>query len=311
MSISTQDANLAPEVRQHYDKKLLITAQPLLQHLEFFEKMPIPKGEGNIINMRRAELIPVAVDGGGNPIALVEGVTPSSDALQMTNVQITCNQYGRFLEFTDRVVTQSIDPMLSIIVGRQGQQSGRTFDKLGRAVMNSGTIVRYSNGRVSRATVAAGDVWTAAEVKKLKRTLVKNFALRRKGGTYVCVISPDSEYDLQNINEWLAVKEYSDKEGLYKGEIGTLYGIRFVVATEAQVFTAAGAAGIDVHSSVAFGEDAFGASEIDGLALKTISKPLGYRDPLDQVGSQGWKGTWGGAILNNLFVCRLEHAVTA
>lgn len=310
MAITTADAGLAAEVRAHYDKKLLVVAQPLLQHAQFFEKVPLPKGEGSTINMNRFELIPVAVDGGGNPVALVEGVTPSSDSLQVTRVQITVNQYGRYIEYTDRVVTQSIDPLLSGIVERQGEQAGRTLDKLSRAVMSTGTVVRYANGRVSRATVAAGDVWTAAEVKKLKRTLVKNYAVRR-GGSYVCVVSPDSVYDLMNINEWLAVKEYSDKEGLYKGEVGTLYGIKFIEATEAMIFSGAGAGGIDVHSSVAFGKDAFGSSEIDGLAMETIHKALGYRDPLNQVGSQGWKTTWGGTVLNNLYACRLEHAVTA
>lgn len=310
MALTTQDAGLSAEIRAHYDKKLLVTAQPLLQHAQFFEKFPIPKGEGAVINMNRFELIPVAVDVNGVPVALVEGVTPSSDAFTVTRVSIAPNQYGRYIEFTDRVMTQSIDPLLSGIVGMQGEQAGRTLDKLSRDVMSTGTIVRYANGKVSRVTIAAGDVWTAAEVKKLKRTLVKNFA-KRRNGAYVCLVSPDSIYDLMSINEWLAVKEYSDKEDLYKGEMGTLYGIKFIEATEAKVFTAAGAGGIDVHSSVAFGTDAFGSSEIDGLAMETIHKGLGYRDPLNQIGSQGWKTTWGGRVLNDLFACRLEHAVTA
>lgn len=309
MAITTQDAGLAAEVRQHYDKKLLVTAEPLLKHAAFFEKHPLPKGEGNTINMNRVELIPVAVDGGGVPVALVEGVTPSSDALTVTRISMTANQYGRYIEYTDRVLTQSIDPLLNMIVGRQGEQAGRTLDKLSRDVMSTGTVVRYANGKVSRATVAAGDTWNAAEVKKLRRTLVKNFAQRRDG-SFVCIVSPDSIYDLQNINEWLAVKEYSDQKGLYEGEMGTLYGIKFVESTEAKVFPGAGAGGIDVHSSVAFGADAFGSTEISGLTMETINKPLGYRDPLNQVGSQGWKTTWGGRVLNDLFACRLEHAVT-
>ena len=310
MAITTQDAALSAEVRVHYDKKLLVTAMPLLQHGQFFDKFPIPRGEGQSVFMNRFELIPVAVDVNGVPIALVEGVTPSSDAFTVTRVAMSPSQYGRYIEFTDRVLTQSIDPILSGIVGMQGEQAGRTMDKLSRDVMSTGTVVRYANGKVARTGIAAGDVFTAAEVKKLKRTLVKNFA-KRRNGSYVCMVSPDSVYDLMSINEWLAVKEYSDKEDLYKGEMGMLYGIKFVEATDAKVFPGVGVGGIDVHSSVAFGTDAFGSTEIDGLTMQTIHKPLGYRDPLDQVGSQGWKSTWGGRVLNDLFVCRLEHAVTA
>ena len=55
MAITTQDAALSAEVRVHYDKKLLVTAMPLLQHAQFFDKFPIPRGEAEAV-FRAAQL---------------------------------------------------------------------------------------------------------------------------------------------------------------------------------------------------------------------------------------------------------------
>lgn len=79
------------------------------------------------------------------------------------------------------------------------------------------------------------------------------------------------------------------------------------------VLTVNTSAGIDVHSTLIFGKNAFVSTEIEGEALQMIAKPLGSAgaaDPLDQRATQGWKATFGGAIANDLFCIRLESAVT-
>ncbi len=315
--MTTQSSSLAAEVRVSYNKRLLMTAEPELLMAQFFDKKPIPKHEGSTVYMNRFELLaPPNTSGVVTP--LTEGVPPGGSNITVTRVPISINQYGDFVPYTDRVLTESIDPLLAGIVDRQGEQSGRTAEWLCRDVMTAGTVVRYANGRVSRVTIAAGDVMTAVEVKKAVRTLKKNYARKRseKGKrAYVAIISPDTEFDVQLINEWLAVGEYQNKDQIFEGEIGMLYGVRFITSTEAKVFAGAGAAGIDVHASVFFGVEAFGMTSVDGELLETINQPLGSggatSDPLKQVGSQGWKFTWGGTILNQLFALRVEHAVTA
>jgi N4-gp56 family major capsid protein len=314
--MTTQSASLSAEVRQAYDKRLLHTAEPELLITQFFEKKPIPRGEGSVINMNRVELL-APPNAGGVVTPLAEGIPPNGSNITVTRVPITINQYGDFVPFSDRVLTESIDPLLAAIVDRQGEQAGRTGEWLSRDVISAGTVVRYANGRVSRVTIAAGDNLTAVEIKKAVRTLKKNFARKRtqKGRkAYIAIISPDTEFDVQSINEWLAIGEYQKADAIFEGEIGMLYGVRFIVSTEAKLFAAAGAAGVDVHASIFFGMEAFGCSAVDGESLVTINQPLGSAgtlDPLKQVGSQGWKMTWGGTILNQLFALRVEHAVTA
>ena len=82
--------------------------------------------------------------------------------------------------------------------------------------------------------------------------------------------------------------------------------------------TGGGAAGVEVHASLIYGKNAFGCVTL-GTAKKPniqmIVKPLGSEgstDPLNQRGSIAWKVPFFAcAVLQDDFICRLEHAVSA
>ncbi len=217
-----------------------------------------------------------------------------------------------YISFTDKVTWQSIDPVIAETVRLQGQQAGNTLDQLARDTFNTGLSVRYANGKVLRSAIATGDIVNGAEIKKAVRTLKNNNA-KRIGAYYVAIVSPNTSYDIMSASEWINAREYSDPKDLYNGELGMLYGVRFVETTNAKVFSGQGAGGSDVYSTLFFGADAFGSSEISGEAMESISHPLGSAgatDPLNQRTTQGWKATWGSTILNDAYCVRLEHAVS-
>jgi N4-gp56 family major capsid protein len=99
-----------------------------------------------------------------------------------------------------------------------------------------------------------------------------------------------------------------------EGEVGKFDEIRFIETPNAKVFTGAGASSIDIYSTLVFGMDAYGTTRISGEAMKNIVKPLGSAgsaDPLDQRATSGWKATFVAKILNDAFITRIEHAVSA
>jgi N4-gp56 family major capsid protein len=121
-------------------------------------------------------------------------------------------------------------------------------------------------------------------------------------------------YDLTTLTEWVAMAENSTPEELKQGVVRRFLGFRIVETTKAKVATGEGEAGIDVHLSLALGENYYGVTRISGHAMETIHKPLGSagtEDPLNQRQSQGWKATFTAVRLNENFAARLEHAVTA
>ena len=73
---------------------------------------------------------------------------------------------------------------------------------------------------------------------------------------------------------------------------------------------------IDVHSTLIFGKDAYGVVDVAGSgALQIIIKPhgsAGTQDPLDQRATVGAKvAAYTAAILNELWILRIEHCVSA
>lgn len=75
---------------------------------------------------------------------------------------------------------------------------------------------------------------------------------------------------------------------------------------------------VDVHASIIYGQNAFGCVKLGGKGkpnFKIIVKPLGSAgatDPLDQRGTIAWKVPFfATAVLQDDFICRLEHAVSA
>jgi N4-gp56 family major capsid protein len=306
-TVTTATGSMAAEIREHYNKTLLYKAKPELVHAKYAKHNQIPKGEGKVMNFRRFSYLSAATT------PLTEGVPPSGSSMTVTNVPVTANQYGDFVQFSDRVTVQSIDPILTEQSEIQGQQAGNTMDIVARDVFNAGTSVRYANGRVSRVTVAAGDVITDVEIKKLRRALKRNNC-KTINGSYIAIVHPDTFLDLQNTDGFKNTGYYSQPERIYDGDVIKLYGIMFVESTNAKVFTAAGASSIDVYSTICFGMEAFGDVDIESLGLEMIYKPkgsAGTADPLNQVQSQGWKATYAALILNDAFCVRLEHAVSA
>ncbi len=72
---------------------------------------------------------------------------------------------------------------------------------------------------------------------------------------------------------------------------------------------------MDVHSTLVFGADAYGVIDVDGQGcVQTIVKPIGSggaTDPLDQRATVGAKvAAYTAKILNNLWLVRIEHAVS-
>jgi N4-gp56 family major capsid protein len=81
--------------------------------------------------------------------------------------------------------------------------------------------------------------------------------------------------------------------------------------------TGAGASGITVHSTVIYGQDAYGDVELggNGKNVKIIINPpgsAGAADPLEQRGSIAWKVKgFCCSILQDAFIVRVEHGATA
>lgn len=294
--------DLSKEMKTFYDRALIRCAEPALIHDQFGQKRPIPKGAGKKIEFRKFSSLPKALT------ALTEGVTPEGSKYSVSAIEATVNQYGAYIAISDMLMLTAFDNQMAEIIKILGSQAGRTSDTITREEIVKGTNAQYANGKASRTNIAKGDNLTVVEIKKAVRTL-KAANAPKINGYYVALVHPDAVYDLWNDDEWVEASKYAGSEQVFKGEIGKMYGVRFVESTEAKIWSGT----VPVYATLVLGENAYGVTSINGGGIETIVKQLGsggVSDPLNQKATVGWKLNKTAAILSQEFMVRIEHTAS-
>ena len=220
-----------------YDKNLLEMAKTKFVYADYGQKRTIPAGSGKKAEFRRFDAFSPDLAYG----ALAEGVTPDGQDLSQKNVEVTCAQYGAFVQVSDMLKKTAYDDIMTACTDLLGEQLGSVLEWKTRDALLLGTQVQYAGtAHTARSSVDAADTLTTAEIRKAVRTLKKNKArmFTRQGGKphFICICSPDATYDLQNDSVWQNVSQYSNAEQIYSGEIGRIFGVVFVESTENKVY---------------------------------------------------------------------------
>ena len=241
MNTTVNTANNAYFNKTFYDRKLLDTAKTRFVHANFGQKRSIPRNNGKRVEFRKYDLFTPDT----NALTLVEGVTPTGQSLTQSKVEAEVKQYGAYVEMSDLLEMTAYDPVIADSAELLGEQLGTVIEWVTRDAMCETTNVQYAGGAASRVALTASDKLTVAEIRKAVRTLKKNkarpFVTAMDGSArkphFICICSPDATYDLQNDALWQDVSKYSNAEQIYSGEIGRLFGVVFVEATEAKVYS--------------------------------------------------------------------------
>ena len=241
MNTTVSTANNAYFNKTFYDRKLLDTAKTRFVHVNFGQRRSIPRNNGKRVEFRKYELFTPDAD----KLTLVEGVTPTGQSLAQSKVEAEVKQYGAYVEISDLLDLTAYDAVIADSAELLGEQLGTVVEWITRDAMCQTTNVQYDGGQLSRSALTASNKLTVEEVRKAVRTLKKNKARPFFTGAdgagrkphFVCICSPDATYDLQSDPLWQDVSKYSNAEQIYSGEIGRLFGVVFVEATEAKVYS--------------------------------------------------------------------------
>ena len=304
----TTSSTLSAGMQTYYNRELLRTFEPNLVHLQFGDEHRMPPHSGLVMNMRK--LIPLET----NTKALSEGDPGESVMLAETEVTVQLQQYGEYARCTDKLDLTHLDMDIMRRTKLFGDAGARSIDAVVREELAKCANVIYAGGKASRAELTAADKLTSSELRKAVKTLKKNHA-QTFGGYFVAIIGPDTMYDLQEDEAFVKVSQYQDKENIYTGEVGRLFGVRLVETTEAKIFEGAGASGADVASVIVLGQYAYGVTSLKGAKPRVIVKPTGSAgtaDPLDQISTVGWKmDGFGVKLLQPEYAVRIECGFSA
>lgn len=225
---------LSAEMKTFYSKDLIETVGPNLVYAQFGDPVTIGHGKGKQIEWRKFGKFAKALK------PLTEGVTPQASAITVTPMTKKVEQFGDWSIITDVLSMTAIDPVIVETTARHAENAKMTLDTIVRNELMCGTQVLYAqDGDGGDVTSRAGlDETCKMTVDTVARAvrILKNQNAPKIDGSYVAIVHPSVSYDLQRDPQFIDVAKYADATRIFNGEIGKLYGVRFVETTEAPVF---------------------------------------------------------------------------
>lgn len=334
----TTSSTLSSQYQAYFSKELLSYAVQALVLDQFAKKAPLPKQGGN----KSITMFRFGAPSTAGIAALTEGTAISSAnyrALSMTPVTKALSQYGQVIGLTDILTATGLFNALEQATKTTGEDAALHFDSITRNVLVGSTVA--GTGQEGGGTLDNGDVLTeryaggaasysalnsdTTATSKMSAADILDCATQLKinrapmiGGNYVAAVSPQAARDLFRDTDWLEAAKFSNAKALYKGEIGSLYGVRFIettnpfvsqgsaTASDRFVYSTAGGSGTgtgaDIYASLFFGGDAYGAPALTGdspMSPKVIiTDSADKADPLNQTVTVGFKSYWTTLRLN-------------
>ena len=285
----TGTAGFENAIQIFYSRTLLSRLEKRRAFDQFGQKRDLPKNEGNQIKFSRYSNL--AVD----TTPLTEGVTPTSVQLQSTQILATPVQYGAFVEVTDYLIDEALDPVVMNAIEVLSYMAALSLDTIIRNTLEGNVTDQFANDAASEDALLQTEILNATEIRKAVTSLKFNDVPTMGDNNYASIIHPASGFDLMAdtaTNGWMEMNKYINPQTALKNEIGKMYGCRFVESTNIERGLNAGTGTRYTYRNFMFGLEAYGLVKLAGHDIKIIRKQrgsAGTADPLDQRATVGYK----------------------
>lgn len=306
---------------RYYDELFLRQADKKLIHKQLGQlNRKVPQGEGGygsqVLYWTKWVNFPTITSAG------TQGAPTSALTFSAVNVTGSTAQYDSAVSISDIMAYASFGDVMKAAIERLAYNAGLSIDTIVRNVISTAMTQQSASATAYWSAVPAGANLILSEIRKAGRTLMANDAMQQDDGNWVAVAHPHAIYDLQGdttTGGWIEANKYTEgRDGLLTGEVGKLYGVRFLQSSNAYTrgssydTASAVVSSTTVYVTSVFGKDSFGVSELQ--ALKTYVKPFGSGgtgDPTDKIATAGWKTLFGANVLNSAFGVNINHTVSS
>ena len=323
MSIQSKSKFVSDKLLAVYDRKMLDRAKQNQIFDVGAQQRVIPAGSNTKkgFAFRYKGMLPATT-----PLAEYNGTVKNSNKVVREEVEFSVAHYGDYLEYTDELDLYDFDNIQSSFLDLLSDQASLTVDTIRRNTLRGGTNVVYANGATSRATVASGaKKHVVNDFKLMAIKLKKQGAMKFKkmiaAGTgigtksvrsaFIGITSPEVVEDLRALAGWKDVEDYSDSSKAMPYEVGSIGDFRILESDNNDPINVSGT---NVYLSYFMGENAYCTTSLrNNGGIQTKVKALGSSgtaDPLDQIGTIGWKAIFGCDILNEAWLIRTECTAT-
>lgn len=298
-------STLSPEVATYYEKVFLDRAEYALVLKEGAQMRTHPANEGRTVNFTRYQPLSIITD------PLGELSNPVTCAITACTVAMTLSEYGMTTIHSKLLTLTGIDSGMKEKVELVGQGMGETLNRLVRNELVNGTAFYGNNHNV--ASFTAGDVLDACNVRLMVRTLELADAKPYKDGMFMGKTDPYSKFKLIGDSTWVNGKTYSDIKDLYKGEMGELYQVRFLLNNDELCSSEAAStasSGVARYHTFVHGDNAFGCYDLaqDKPRLYILPNQVDSNSPAGRVSYVSWAGSYAVKLLNSAWALNARFA---
>jgi N4-gp56 family major capsid protein len=241
---TTTTTEMSPGMKTFYNTDMLENMRPRLVFGQFGKKQTLPARHGMTMEWRKWKTF-------GMIGKLVEGVIPTGKTFGQTAVTASIAQYGDYVTISDLLDLHHVDPVIQGAEVELSAAAAKTIDTLQRdGILAGATNIAFADAinTATGAYVSTPDavyalsnasgsfsLLTPDMVAQAKTIMENNNVPKINGKWYVAVIHPYAAYDLMRNPEWTDYHKYEATEEIFAGELGELYGIRFVQSTNAPI----------------------------------------------------------------------------
>jgi len=343
--LMTLSSDLSSQYREHFESQLLTYAVQATRKAEFGQKAPLPKGIGSKqisffkYGAPDATMIKDITDTSGdenlvstayNPIDVFNTSASTGDGvrqLSLSKVTATLQQIGQVVVLSDVLNNTEFLNSLAQATKTNGEDAALKCDNIVKAALSNSSTPTGSSDTQGGSTIFAGDADSATGLDSLTNNImtasdvldvVTQLRIKRApeiNGGYVCIAAPQVLRDIMRDADWLNAATRSNVGALYNGEVGSLYGVRFVEDTNPFRCNMSGVADINtevaagvVFASFFLGGEAFGVPALSGdspmsPSIQIVDTP-DKKDPLNQVITVGFKTMYAAKVLTSDYYIR-------
>ena len=212
-----------PEV--FYSKQLLDTIRLDANQYTYYryaDEMPIQEKADKLMVRRWAPLH-------AHTVPLQEGVPPMSDKGSVEKYEIQADQYGRYMEFTDKVDFTMVDPVVAHYSREYSIVAIETLDLLAQHTLLTVAQKFYAGMAPNQAALRPWSKPTIADIRLIGLSLKKSLVKPRSNGKFHVIVSPEFTYDMlddEYVQNYMKINQTTST--LYdNGVLIPLFGFEF------------------------------------------------------------------------------------
>lgn len=189
--IANGNARISPEI--FYSRQLLDTIKiDPNTHCVYYrlaDEQPIQDKSDKLYIRRWAPLEP-------HTVPLAEGIPPKSDKGSVEKYEMQAYQYGRYMEFSDKVSFKVVDPIIAHYTKQYSEVAIETLDMLAKEVLFAIANPYYAGGKANLEGLDLNSKPNMTDLRLIVLSLKKNLVKPRSNGRFHVIASPEFFYDM-------------------------------------------------------------------------------------------------------------------